>query len=77
MPPRWSSNSGRPDSGGVSEDDQHLWDYCTPARQENIEADEDGGMHTMKPVTIPEKVDGGKDDGGVSLQLKVFIPLTM
>ena len=61
----------------MSEDDQYLWDYCTPARQENIEADEDGGMHTMKPVTIPERVDGGKDDGGVSLQLKVFTPLGM
>ena len=47
-----------------------MWDYCTPARQENIEADEDSGMHTMKPVTIPEKVDGGKDDGGVSIQLR-------
>ena len=36
-----------------------MWDYCTPARQENIET-EDGSLPTMKPVTLPEREDGGE-----------------
>jgi len=56
--PRWSSNSGRPDSGGISEDDQYFWDYCTPAKQESIESDENGS-HTMKPVTLPQSINNG------------------
>lgn len=54
---RWST-SGRPVSGDLDEDDRYMWDYCTPAKQENIETD-DGSLPTMKPVTLPEREDGG------------------
>jgi len=60
--PRWST-SGRPVSGDLDEDDRYMWDYCTPAKQENIETD-DGSLPTMKPVTLPEREDGGFWSGG-------------
>ena len=56
--PRQNSNSGRPDSGEIGEDDRYFWDYCTPAPVENI--GEEDGQGIVEAETLPERVDGGK-----------------
>ena len=55
--PRQNSNSGRPDSGEIGEDDRYFWDYCTPAPVENI--GEEDGQGIIDAETLPERVDGG------------------